>query len=252
VVKLFTSDAPLPGSLSPEIHIFCNFSEKYNHMKYYNVYLFDFDYTLADSSKGIVMCFRHVLKLHGYMEISDMEIKYTIGRTLEDAFSVLTGISDRETLLSYKKEYVEKANDYMTQNTTLYPETINVLTTLKKRGAKVGIISTKFRYRILDLMDQKFPADFFDIVVGGEDVKAAKPSPEGVFYAIEKLNTEKQDVLYIGDSEIDAQTAEAAGVDFLGVLHGTTTHDELSVYPHIKIANDLNELIYTDLSMLSI
>jgi len=212
-------------------------------MKYYDVYLFDFDYTLADSSKGIVMCFRHVLDLHGYTEISDMDIKYTIGKTLEDAFSVLTGISDKETLLSYKSEYVKKAHDCMTQNTFLYPETVKVLTMLKEQGAKIGIISTKFRYRIMDLMDQKFPADFFDVVVGGEDVKTPKPSPEGVFYAMEKLNAKKHNTLYIGDSIIDGQTAEAAGVDFVGVLHGTTTRHELSVYPHIEISDDLNVLI---------
>ena len=47
-------------------------------MKRYTTYLFDFDYTLADSSKGIVLCFRHVLNLHGYTGITDEEIKRTI------------------------------------------------------------------------------------------------------------------------------------------------------------------------------
>lgn len=55
-------------------------------MKRYTTYLFDFDYTLADSSKGIVLCFRHVLNLHGYTGITDEEIKRTIGKTLEESF----------------------------------------------------------------------------------------------------------------------------------------------------------------------
>lgn len=59
-------------------------------MKRYTTYLFDFDYTLADSSKGIVLCFRHVLNLHGYTGITDEEIKRTIGKTLEESFSILT------------------------------------------------------------------------------------------------------------------------------------------------------------------
>lgn len=52
----------------------------------YTTYLFDFDYTLADSSRGIVTCFRNVLTRHGYTEVTDDDIKRTIGKTLEDSF----------------------------------------------------------------------------------------------------------------------------------------------------------------------
>ena len=55
-------------------------------MKHYNAYLFDFDYTLADSSRGIVMCFRRVLERHHYSQVTDNEIKRTIGKTLENSF----------------------------------------------------------------------------------------------------------------------------------------------------------------------
>ena len=68
----------------------------------------------------------------------------------------------------------------MTPNTRLFPETLDVLRALKERGARVGIISTKYRFRIHDTMDQHLPADFLDIVVGGEDVTRAKPDPEGL------------------------------------------------------------------------
>ena len=67
----------------------------------------------------------------------------------------------------------------MTVNTVLFLETKSVLTALKDSGARIGIISTKYRFRIKELLDQHFPEDFMDIIVGGEDVKAAKPSPEG-------------------------------------------------------------------------
>ena len=52
----------------------------------YTTYLFDFDYTLADSSRGIVTCFHNVLTRHGYTEVTDDDIKRTIGKTLEDSF----------------------------------------------------------------------------------------------------------------------------------------------------------------------
>lgn len=60
-------------------------------MRQYKTYLFDFDYTLVDSSNGIVMCFRHVLDKHGYKNVDDRAIKRTIGMTLDDAFALLTG-----------------------------------------------------------------------------------------------------------------------------------------------------------------
>ena len=79
--------------------------------------------------------------------------------------------------------------------------------------------------------------------MGGEDVKAAKPSPEGLLLAIKRLHVSKAETLYIGDSTVDAETAQAAGVDFAGVTHGVTTAKELEKYPHQKIMNTLEELL---------
>ena len=211
--------------------------------KNYKAYLFDFDYTLADSSKGIVMCFRKVLENNGHFGISDEEIKRTIGKTLEESFSIMTGITDKETLTAYRKEYVAQADVHMTANTFLFPETIKVLSKLKNTGAYIGIISTKYRYRIMELLGKKLPEDFLDIIIGGEDVKQAKPSPEGLNLAIEKLGVKKEEVMYLGDSTVDAETAKNAGVDFIGVLHGMTTKEELQAYPHILIGDTLDVII---------
>ena len=209
----------------------------------YTTYLFDFDYTLADSSRGIVTCFRNVLTRHGYTEVTDDDIKRTIGKTLEDSFSILTGVTDAGQLAGFKAEYRKEADTHMTVNTVLFLETKSVLTALKDSGARIGIISTKYRFLIKELLDQHFPEDFMDIIVGGEDVKAAKPSPEGLLLAIKRLHVSKAETLYIGDSTVDAETAQAAGVDFAGVTHGVTTAKELEKYPHRKIMNTLEELL---------
>lgn len=212
----------------------------------YNLYLFDFDYTLADSSRGIVTCFRNVLTRHGFTTVTDDEIKRTIGKTLQDSFSILTGVIDPDTLESFRKEYELEADEHMTVNTFLFPETKEVLTALKERGARIGIISTKYRYRIQELTQQQFPEKFFDVIIGGEDIKKAKPSPQGVRKALRRLHGTKQRALYIGDSTVDAETAQAAGVDFVGVLHGMTTREELAAYPHRQILNDLTLLPLVD------
>lgn len=212
----------------------------------YTTYLFDFDYTLADSSRGIVTCFRNVLNQHGYTDVTDEDIKRTIGKTLEESFSILTGVTDEDQLASFKSEYRKEADTHMTINTVLFLETKSVLLALKDAGAFIGIISTKYRYRIKEMLDQHFPGSFFNIIVGGEDVQTAKPSPEGLLLAIKQLHVTKAETLYIGDSTVDAATAKAAGVDFAGVTHGVTTAEELSKYPHWKIMNSLEELLEAD------
>lgn len=197
----------------------------------YTTYLFDFDYTLADSSRGIVTCFRNVLNRHGYTQPTDDDIKRTIGKTLEDSFSILSGVTDPLQLAEFKKEYVKEADTHMTVNTVLFLETKSVLIALKDSGARIGIISTKFRYRIKELLDQHFPEDFLDIIIGGEDVKTPKPSPEGLLLAIKQLHVTKAETLYIGDSTVDAETAQKAGVDFAGITHGMTTAEETATLP---------------------
>lgn len=212
----------------------------------YTTYLFDFDYTLADSSRGIVTCFRNVLNQHGYTDVTDEDIKRTIGKTLEESFSILTGVTDEDQLAGFKSEYRKEADTHMTINTVLFLETKSVLLALKDAGAFIGIISTKYRYRIKEMLDQHFPGSFFNIIIGGEDVQTAKPSPEGLLLAIKQLHVTKAETLYIGDSTVGAATAKAAGVDFAGVTHGVTTAEELSKYPHWKIMNSLEELLEAD------
>jgi len=210
--------------------------------KEYVYYLFDFDLTLADSSRGIVMCFTHVLQRHGYNDVTELQIKRTIGKTLEDSFAILTGITDPAQLANLKQEYTREADIYMNDNTVLFPETVSVLTQLKEHGAKLAIISTKYRYRIQAVIDKYFPKDFIDVIIGGEDVKRPKPHPQGVKAALKKLKAQKATALYVGDSTVDAETAWKAGVDFCGVLNGLTTYQELAAYPHRKILNDLTLL----------
>lgn len=209
----------------------------------YSAVLFDFDYTLADSSRGIVMCFQNVLRRNNYPDIKDEDIKRTIGKPLEDSFSILTGIENMEQLTVLRKEYGKEADMYMNANTYLFPETLTVVDSLRQKGLKTGIVSTKYTFRIQSFLAEKASVDAFDIIVGGEDVSIHKPDPEGVLIAMDKLNVTRQQTLYIGDSVVDAETALNAGVDFIGVTSGATTESELAVYPHIKIISNLGLLL---------
>lgn len=219
------------------------FCRKIENDMNYSAYLFDFDYTLADSSTGIVKCFRIVLERHGFLSVSEEAIRRTIGKTLEESFAILTGEHDAQTLKEWRSEYTTEANRYMNVNTRLYPDTLDTLRRLKADGARIGIISTKYRYRILDFFSDKVEPDFIDLVVGGEDVTHAKPHPEGLLAAMDRLGVSPSQVLYVGDSTVDALTAQAADTDFAGVLTGATTRQELEAYPHTRLMNSLAELM---------
>lgn len=209
----------------------------------YKAYLFDFDYTLANSEKGIVMCFQHVFERNGFKGIEEDAIKKTIGLTLEEAFMLLTGIKDRETVAGYRKQYVEKSDEVMVANTKLFPEALPMLRKLKKQGVKTGIISTKYRYRIESTIRLYGMDELIDLVIGGEDVKTAKPDPEGVWKALDRLECAREETLYIGDSLVDARTAENSGVHFAAVTTGTTTAADFETVPHVSVMKNLSELV---------
>ena len=211
--------------------------------KKYNILLFDFDCTLVDSTQGIVMCFQHVLQKHGYGRVTDEDIKRTIGKTLEESFTILSSITDEAVLKKFRAEYVQQADICMTSHTCFFPEVATTLKALKSQRMKLGIISTKYRYRIHEFVDTALGADFFDVIVGGEDVHFPKPHPEGVLLALQQSRGEKRHCLYLGDSTVDAQTAMAAKVDFVGVLHGVTTREELELYPHVGMTDNLEILL---------
>ncbi|MDD3219839.1 MAG: HAD family hydrolase [Lachnospiraceae bacterium] len=208
----------------------------------YKWYVFDFDYTLADSEKGIVLCFQHVFLQNGFPKGDEMAIKRTIGMELNDAFRLLLGEENPDTLKRYHQEFTQMANLEMTKNTRLYPEVIPMLKELKSAGAKVGILSSKRRVRIQESIDKYQIQDYVTRVVGMEDVTAAKPDPEGICRLMKEESIKKEELLYIGDSIIDAKTAQNVGVDFAAVTTGITTAEEFKPFPHKRIMADLSEL----------
>ncbi len=74
-------------------------------------------------------------------------------------------------------------------------------------------------------------------------MKKAKPNPEGILTVIERFGLQREEVLYIGDSVIDAQAAQKAGVDFVGVTSGVTTTEELEQFSHVMILKDIKGIL---------
>lgn len=209
----------------------------------YNTYIFDFDYTLADSSKGIIESVNYALEKVGLEPQSEVNIRKSIGMSLKDAAKTLSGLSSEEKINEFAAHFTKKADQVMSANTLLYSDTIEVMSGLKQKGFNVAIVSNKGAYRINDILAKFEISELADKIIGFEDVKEEKPSPEGLLKAVAHFNVEKSAVLYIGDSLIDAKTALSAGVDFGAVLSGTTTIAEFEKLPYVCIAKNLTELM---------
>lgn len=200
--------------------------------------IFDFDYTLGDSTAGIARSINYALEKLGHKPRGIPEIRKTVGLSLKDTFTALT--SETESAEKFAVLFREKADEVMTASTVLYPDTVTVLKSLREKDFKIGIVTTKYRYRIEQIL-AKFDAEaLIDVIVGAEDVKAEKPAPEGLLAAILHLGADS--VLYVGDSLVDAKTAENAGTDFAAVLTGATSAADFEVRECVCIAENLTVL----------
>jgi phosphoglycolate phosphatase len=215
---------------------------KVEEMKY-NTIIFDFDYTLADATIGIVSSFNHAFSKLDLPVCDTESIKKTVGLPIDVAFVQLTNNKNEVLIDLFRNLFREKADEVMAKNTILYDDTVGTLQTLKKNGFNIGIVTTKYRFRIVETLKTQGISDFVDVIVGGEDVKVPKPSPEGLLLAIDCLKAHRNKVLYIGDSLVDAKTAMAANIDFAAVTTGTTDESEFLQFPCIKISNNLTELL---------
>lgn len=204
--------------------------------------IFDFDYTLADSSKGIIECINYALRELGLTSVTTEVACETIGLSLSDTFFKLTGINNTELKESFIRFFVNRADEIMVEMSYIFENVPDIIKLLKTKGIKLGIVSTKFRYRIETILAQHGMSELFDIIVGVEDVLSPKPDPEGLKMATERLKLHSADVLYIGDSVTDAETARRAGIAFAAVLSGVTKRDAFLNYSGCSIHEKLEDV----------
>ena len=211
-------------------------------MKHYSAICFDFDYTLGDSTDSIVAGFQYAFGRMG-LPIPDRDaVRCTIGYLLEDAYQMLTGDADREHRAQFRAYFLEVAKPRQVEETTLFPGTEELLRSLHDRGVRLGIVSTKTGETISRIMDRFGLRDTLELILGSYDVTHHKPHPEGILKALDQMKVAPEELLYCGDTILDAQAAQGAGVDFAAVLNGTTQAAAFAPYPCVHIAPDLAEL----------
>lgn len=204
--------------------------------------IFDFDYTLGDSSAGIVECFNYAFERLSLPPSSKEAICHTIGMSLPHALVVLAGQGQAERAEAFQRLFLERADEVMHGATRVFEFVSPMVNALARRGIALGIVSTKFRARIEAVLRRENLSGRFAVIVGGEDVTVPKPHPSGLLRAAAALGCDPEHCLYVGDSVTDAETARRAGVPFAAVLSGVTERVAFEGYEPSMILDCAGEL----------
>lgn len=149
--------------------------------------LFDFDLTLGDSSAAIVDCTEYALHELNCAPVPSEQIRSVIGLPLPAMFHALTGDESEARAGAFARHFVARADEIMVSGTRIYPQVSELFANLRERGIAIGIVSSKFRYRIDAILALAGLQSHVDVVVGGEDVQRHKPDPEGLLQALARL-----------------------------------------------------------------
>lgn len=205
--------------------------------------VFDFDYTLGDSTKGIVLCANDALSRLGWQPLETGQIQKTIGMSLTETYRVLTGDADSGHAQAYQTYFRERAQEVMAPSASFYPGVAQMLQTLSAQGWRLGIVTSKQGAQIDKILRLHQLRDPFDKVLGGDDVSREKPDPEGLLHIAASWQLTPAELLYIGDSVIDAMAAQHAGASFAAVTTGVTPKEAFAPFPCCAVFDGLRELI---------
>ena len=216
-------------------------------MKYSTV-LFDLDGTLTDPVQGICGSVRYALQKAG-RPVGPIESyhKY-IGPPLLRSFEVYANATPEEAqeLLGYYRERFSTVGLF---ENVVYPGIPELLSYLQSAGIQSAVASNKYQAATEKLVAHYFPGIHFTAVFGQREGVNVKPDPTIVFDILKLTDVRKEDVLYVGDSGVDMQTAANAGVTACGVTWGFRPRTELEEFapPYItETAEEIKRLISAD------
>lgn len=208
----------------------------------YKAVCFDFDYTLGDATDAICAGFAHGMSTMGYPVPEREAVRRTVGMVLEDAYTDLSGDGTEEGRERFRALFSSVARPMQAQGVPLCSGAAELIDALKRAGLATAVVSTKHTPTLLNILAGHGLDKVFSAVIGGDMVSAPKPDPQGLKAAMDILGVAVEDVLYCGDTVIDAETAQRAGVDFCAVLNGTTPGADFAGHSHVRIAPDLWDL----------
>ncbi len=189
--------------------------------------IFDMDGTILDTLEDLRSSVNYALKIHGFPERSTEEVRQFLGngmvKLIERAVPEGTDEDKVQSVLNAHKEYYPL---HCTEKTKSYPGIPELLSDLKSAGIKTAVVSNKTDKNVKTLVNDYFKG-LFTVSVGAREGVPRKPAPEMMDIALSELGVSKEEALYIGDSDVDVETARNSGLKMITVLWGFRDKDQL-------------------------
>ncbi len=186
----------------------------------YKCVIFDLDGTLLNTLDDLYLSVNHALRQFNFPERTKDEVRNFVGngvvKLMLRSTPENTDENTNEECLNCFREYYLS---HMRDNTKAYDGVIELLRALKENKIKTAVVSNKLHSAVKSLCDEIFP-DLIDMAIGVKEESERKPSPVNVIKAMQKLGVTESETVYIGDSEVDVQTAENSHLACVGVTWG--------------------------------
>lgn len=209
----------------------------------YKVAIFDMDGTILDTLEDLADSMNFCLRKYGMPERSLEEIKRFVGNGVRRLVELaVSGGTDEKIIDEMCATYIEYYKNHCAIKTRPYEGIREVLKKLKEKGVLTAVVSNKADHAVKKLCEEYFDG-LFDYAAGDREGMRRKPYPDSVISVMEHFGANPEEVVYIGDSEVDLQTARNAGVDVIMVSWGFRDEDCLRSIGAEKIIHIPDEIL---------
>ncbi len=190
--------------------------------------IFDLDGTLVNSLFDLATACDYALSQKGFPTHTVEEYKYFIGNGIPKLIErALPEVNRNAYIIEVVKEiFLKYYSVHFADKTVAYSGMKETVTELKDRGLKLAVVTNKADNMAKSVVKAVY-GDIFDIVVGLNDKFPAKPNAESTLDTLNKLSVTTNECVFVGDSAVDMQTANNAGIKSVGVLWGFRDREEL-------------------------
>lgn len=187
----------------------------------YKTVIFDLDGTLLDTLQDLHTSVNAALSAYGLPSRSIDEVRAFVGNGIAKLIQRAIGNPAYPNFEGVLQAFKTHYGAHCKNQTKPYDGILDLLKTLQTAGVKTAVVSNKADFAVKLLAEEYF-ADLLLIAVGENEAGGVrkKPAPDSLFAVMEELQAEKDEVVYVGDSEVDIQTAKNAGVDCICVTWG--------------------------------
>lgn len=212
-----------------------------SNMENIRIMILDFDGTLGDTAGVIVKTMQATIKELGLPSRSDEQCAAMIGLRLIEIPPVLFPECELDGEY-YASTYRRLFHDFNTDGAVeLYPNVLETLVELKKRGIILTIASSRSKASLTEYVSALGLESVISFVLGADDVKDGKPAPEAVNRTLEKFGFLPEEALVVGDTTFDIQMGKAAGTRTCGVTYGNGSIESLADAD--RLIDDFRELL---------